>query len=144
MQLKFPYYFLPYKQPSGKIIKVKKPLIKVRLCHKHHMLNISFLALLDTGADICLCSPEIANLFNIKYKRNQKLLIRGVSSTTTGYKTSLDVYVKNNTYKCPFYIVDGLPREMPVVLGQKGFFNKNKVTFNSLQNEIIIEEVLLN
>jgi len=144
MKLKFPYYFLPYQYPSGKIIKVKKPLIKVKLCHKHEILNTSFFALLDTGADICLCSAEIANLFNIKYKKGRKLKIRGIAGNILGYKISLEVYIKNNSYKCPFYVVESLPRETPVILGQKGFFYQNKITFDILHNEITIEEILLN
>ena len=51
---------------------------------------------------------------------------------------TLTLYVGGRDYDCSFYISDKLPRETPIILGQLGFFDHHKITFDLENKEIEI------
>jgi len=54
------------------------------------------------------------------------------------YKEILTLMACGKVYDCPFYISSELPRITPIILGQEGFFNNFKITFDLKERQIII------
>lgn len=126
----------PYYIPAP---KVYKPWIQVSLSYRktHKILFAPVTALIDSGADVCFCSKEIADFLGIDKKNKQKATFTAANNTTLStYVETLTLYVGNREYDCSFYISEQLPAETPIILGQLGFFDRHKVTFD-LQNKVI-------
>lgn len=46
------------------------------------------------------------------------------------------LYACGKQFDCPFYFSDTLPESTPIILGQKGFFDRFRIVFDLLHQEI--------
>ena len=128
---KFPYFI-----PAAKIYK---PWIPVSIGYKRtYKITVApITALIDSGADVCFCSGDIANYLGVSAKgKEKKLFTTANGSFLHTFLETLTLYVGGRSYDCSFYISDELPAETPIILGQLGFFDRHKVTFD-LENKVI-------
>lgn len=131
---KYPYTVLP-----GKDGLVYKPLIKVVLgFQKTHKITPPILALIDSGADVCFCLEDIGAWLGIKFKTKRKMTTFKAADNKSfrAFKEEVILYVNQRKYLCPFFFTDVLPRETPLILGQRGFFNRFRIVFD-YQKKII-------
>jgi len=99
-------------------------------------------ALIDSGADINLINAQFGKLLGIDYKTGPKTSLKGIVNQ------SIDVYMHNidleiprlTTYKTtmPFGFIDS--STVGILLGQQGFFDHFKITFEKFNNSFYIEE----
>ncbi len=127
---RYPYFVIPAK---GKKDKVYKPIIGVILNNKqNHKVTKKLIALIDSGADVCFCADFIGAWLGIPlYKITEEVEF----TTANGGKfmakpANVNILVGGKNYECKFYFTDTLPPNIPVILGQSGFFDKFRVTFN--------------
>lgn len=128
---KYPYYI-----PDDKIYK---PWIPVNIGFKktHKTTPSTIVALIDSGADVCFCSKTIADFLGVsKRNKEEKVFTTANGSHLPTFMEKLTLYVGGRNYECTFYISDKLPAETPIILGQVGFFDHHKVTFD-LDNKAI-------
>jgi len=132
---KYPYTILP-----GKIGPVYKPLIRIVLNFKRtHKITLPIIALIDSGADVCFCSKNIGLWLGIKFKKKKLHTFTAVNKTTfKAVKESLLVHIGKKCFTCPFFFTNDLPKQTPIILGQKGFFDRFKVIFNAPNKTIEI------
>ena len=121
--------------------KVYKPWIPVSLGYKktHMIIPGAFTALIDSGSDVCFCSKEIANVLGVQETNKQKQIFTTANQTKfSTFEEAITLYIGNNHYECSFFISDKLPPETPIILGQLGFFDHHKITFDLENKEIEI------
>lgn len=130
---KYPYYI-----PSA---GVYKPWIKASLGYRktHKLIPVSIVALVDSGADVCFCREDIGIWLGIQFKRKDAATFTAANrSTFKAIKENITLYIAGRNYECPFYFTSDLPHETPIILGQLGFFDHFKVTFDLRNKEIEI------
>ncbi len=131
---KHPYILLPPEDSP-----VYKPLIYIRLGYKktHKIIPGLLSALIDSGADSCFCKKYIGEWLGIKFKKSKSFTYIAVNKTTfSALKETITLYFNDQSYECPFYFADDLPDEFPIILGQKGFFDHFKITFDLKNKEM--------
>ncbi len=132
---KYPYKVLPF--PGG---QVYKPLVPVILGFKKtHKITTPIYALIDSGADVCFCSIDIGLWLGIDF--NNKKSIYFTAADNKQFETKKEVitlHIEKKIYECPFYFSKELPPTSPVILGQIGFFDHFKVSFDLKNREIVI------
>lgn len=131
---KYPYKILP-TSPGG---QVYKPLIPVILgLKKTHKITTAIYALIDSGADVCFCSMDIGLWLGIDF--NNKKSVRFTAANNKEFETKkaiVTLHIERKKYECPFYFSKELPPTSPIILGQIGFFDRFKVSFNLKNREI--------
>ncbi len=129
----------PYIALPSKLGPVYKPLIRVRLNYlKTHKVTLPVTALIDSGADVCFCSDLIAAWLGIQLDKIRKVEEFTAANGQT-FKTkpeTIRLMIDDISYDCKLYFTDVLPRHTPIILGQIGFFDRFKITFDS-KKEII-------
>lgn len=129
---KYPYYI-----PAP---NVYKPWILVRLGFKKtHKVTQPVTTLIDSGADVCFCSKDIGTWLGVQFKNIKPVSFTAANSTTFNtYPEKITLYASGVSYECKFYFADDLPRETPIILGQLGFFDHFRITFDIKNQEIEI------
>lgn len=134
---KYPYTILPSEFGS-----VYKPLIPVYLNYKTtHKITPPILALIDSGADVCFCSKNIGIWLGINFARRRisRKFVTANNTTFTAYQEEINLYFgKEKINNCPFFFADSLPKETPLILGQLGFFDHYRISFDIKNKEIEI------
>lgn len=130
-----PYTLLPNK--SGKPIHL--PLAKVVLNYKktHKITPIPISALIDSGADVCFCNETIGTWLGIQFKKVKEGIFTAANRSTFKAKPeTITIHVYGKEYGCKFFFTDTLPQHTPIILGQVGFFDHFKITFDYSENQI--------
>lgn len=130
---KYPYYI-----PAPNIYK---PWIKVSLNYRktHRITPASIVALVDSGADVCFCAKYIGEWLGIKFNRKQtSTFTTANTSQFIAIEETVTLIVCNKIFDCRFFFANDLPKETPIILGQLGFFEKFKITFDLTNKEIEI------
>jgi len=127
LMAKYPYTVLP-----GEITPVYKPLIPVLLnCKKTHKITPPINALVDSGADVCFCAKNIGLWLGIQFKKKRPYTFTTANKTPfQAMKEEVILYTAGTRLTCPFFFTDTLPKETPVILGQQGFFENFRITFD--------------
>ena len=135
--VKFPFLALPGKK--GKVIY--KPSIPVSLVfRKTHVVTSRIYALIDTGADVCFCNKNIGVFLRVNFVNKPVEYFKAANDQKfPAQKEQIRVYLGNTQVDCPFYFTDALPRTTPIILGEKGFLNRFKVTFDYPNKAIQLE-----
>lgn len=130
---KYPYYI-----PSP---QVYKPWIPVFLGSRktHKITTARITALIDSGADVCFCLKDIGIWLGIQFKNKKEAIFTAANRTSfKALKETISLYIGNVQYECPFYFTDQLPHQTPIILGQVGFFDHFRITFDVKNKEIEI------
>lgn len=127
----------PYFIPAP---KVYKPWIKVLLNYKKtHKITSGIVALIDSGADVCFCAKYIGEWLGIRFKEKQSTTFTAANgSQFKAVAETVNLIACNKGFDCMFFFADDLPRETPIILGQLGFFENFKITFDLKNKEIEI------
>lgn len=132
---KYPYVTLPSKEGL-----VYKPWINVSLGYKKtHKITYPVAALIDSGADVCFCAKDIGIWLGIQFKKKTPFTFNAANRTTfEAFKEAVVLHTSEKTYSCSFYFTSQLPPETPIILGQLGFFDHFKISFDLKNKEIEI------
>ncbi|MBI5452791.1 hypothetical protein HY945_04990 [Candidatus Gottesmanbacteria bacterium] len=125
---KYPYLLLP--SSKGYVVK---PMIKVRLGYKktHKIIPIPIPALIDSGADVCFCSKDIGMWLGIDFRKKESKEFRAADNQNfPTYNEKVTLYACHKQYDCYFYFSDTLPKDLPIILGLRGFFDHFHVCFD--------------
>lgn len=126
----------PYYIPAQ---KVYKPWITVNVGYKrtHKITPAPITALIDSGADVCFCAMDIAQYLGVRSKNKERMSFKTANgSLLATFIETLILHVGGRNYESSFYISDQLPKETPIILGQLGFFDHHRITFD-LENKVI-------
>ena len=130
---KYPYYI---PAPNA-----YKPWIKVSLNYRktHRITPVSIVALVDSGADVCFCAKYIGEWLGIKFNKKQtSRFTTANNSRFIAIEETITLIACGKIFDCRFFFADDLPKETPIILGQLGFFEKFKITFDLKNKEIEI------
>lgn len=133
---KYNYLELPSKNDI-----VYKPYVYVRLGYKktHKVTTSLVAALVDSGSDVCFCRKDIGVWLGVNFKNKENLLFTAANKTSfQAQREKIYLYFNKRMYECPFYFLDNLPQQTPIILGQKGFFDHFKIVFDLKNKEIEI------
>ncbi len=137
-KLVFPYFEAVAKTPKGKIIKIFRPIIPVRLCWKHQLTKTLINALVDSGADRNLFPAVIGELMlGIKIEKGKKIIHSGIGGIKIeAFVHPVKIYLKGCCFTTE---VDfSYHQEIPI-LGRSGFFRHfQKVIFKEIKKELIL------
>lgn len=129
---KYPYTLLP-----SDLGPIPKPWIKVQLNYRRtHKITLPVIALIDSGADVCFCTKAIGIWLGIPFSSKHRTTFTAANRTTfKTYKETVVLYACGKRYQCPFFFTEVLPKETPIILGQLGFFDHFRITFNAVKKE---------
>jgi hypothetical protein len=133
--MKFQYKKLGKNRLGQDIIR---PIIPIKL--KNRKKEILYEVLVDSGADICIMDAEIAELIGIKLTDGKKASFSGATGKPENcYSHIVEIEVGGWPYKTEVAFADGLSKSGYGIVGQRGFFEFFKVTFDYPANEIEIK-----
>lgn len=132
-----PYTLLPSIYKGS----VRLPLARIVLNYKktHKITPVPISALIDSGADVCFCNETIGAWLGIKFSKNREGVFTTANKTTFKAKPEIvTIRAYDKIYECKFFFTDTLPKHTPIILGQIGFFDHFKISFDYQGNEIVI------
>lgn len=150
MKISHPYTRFDIDPQSKKIFPGKKyifqPRIRFRIQSPESKKKLLIEGIIDSGAEYCFLNHEIADCLDISIKNGESMQVCGVggyriayfhpvkfeflfglSKDSVKYDTSVGFFSKENGYQAP------------CLLGEYGFFNYFKVSFNLPQHSFEIE-----
>jgi len=115
-----------------------RPIIPIEITKKR--LSFPTEALLDTGADFSIFSAEIGEALGIKINSGTPHEIIGVGGAITkGFIHKIGITIPGfPMYSSWGFFSDGLNDMHPSILGQKGFFECFRVSFEYRTKHIVI------
>lgn len=119
-----------------------RPIIPVTL--KLNKVEFKYLALIDSGADFNIFHSDIAKILKIDLSKFKKSIsFGGINSNAEGkgYFTSIDVGINEKFINTPVVFSNEISNNGYGILGQQGFFNNYKVSFNYRSKEIVLEDI---
>lgn len=133
-----PYTLLPSIYKGSVRLPLAKVILNYRKTHKITPIPVS--ALIDSGADVCFCNETIGVWLGIQFKKIKEKIFTAANKSTFQAKPEIvNINTCNKSYECKFYFTDKLPQHTPIILGQIGFFDHFKITFNYQESQIIVD-----
>ena len=114
-----------------------RPIIPVTLYYKNR--EVTYLALIDSGADFSIFHSDLVDILGIDLSKLKKITFAGISKTgkpCQGSFVELSLGVGENIVKTMVVFSDDISDEGYGILGQQGFFNMFRVTFDYLKRDI--------
>ena len=115
-------------------LDILRPVIPIEI--EYNNLVTPYEVLVDSGADICIFNSQIAEVLEIDVLKGIKSQINGI----TGFPEDIYIHTIHIKLGSKHYKIDvGFIRISNTsygVLGQKGFFDKFKVSFDLKKKEI--------
>lgn len=108
-----------------------RPIIPVAL--RLNKVEFDYLALLDSGADFNVFHGGIAKILKIDLSKLRKPVVFGgikEGSEGRGYFTAIDVGINGKFSNTPVVFSNDISENGYGILGQQGFFNLYKISFN--------------
>ncbi len=125
---------------SPEVGHILRPIIPIQLQKKNVIIRQE--VLLDTGADFCLFSGEVADLLDIELKTGTRHKVMGVGGAVTkGYIHKIGISIPGfGIYNAWAFFCDKseLNEAQQGILGQLGFFEKFRVSFEYSKRKIVI------
>ena len=116
-----------------------RPVISVTLrCNK---IEFKYLALLDSGADFNIFHGDIAKILKIDLsKLKNPMKFGGIKEGAhgLGYFTAIDVGIENEFKNTPVVFSNDISQNGYGILGQQGFFNNYKISFDYTKKKYFI------
>lgn len=136
----FPY--IKRKDKTGKILY--KPLLNIFLTYPkgHRLVPYPIEALVDSGADYCLANKDIGRWLKINFKKKKTKEFLAASNTKfLGWPERMKICLSLEStleFITDVYFVENCP--VGIILGQTGFFDNFRVTFERYNNYFVIEK----
>lgn len=115
-----------------------RPMIPIQLINGYRSIMTE--ALIDTGADYCIFNCGYAEPLGIEYEKGVLYKIKGISNTIENvFFHELELKIMNyEESKCIIPIGFIRSRSVGGLLGQKGFMDKFKISFERYNNKFEI------
>lgn len=117
-----------------------RPIVPVTL--RYNNKEVSYLALIDSGADFNIFHADLAGILGINLSKLKRTKFSGISKSTKepeGCFVELDIEIGGVPNKCMILFSNDISDDGYGILGQQGFFNSFKVSFNYVKREIEIK-----
>ncbi|MBI2007282.1 MAG: retroviral-like aspartic protease [Candidatus Blackburnbacteria bacterium] len=122
---------------SRKKKKVLRPIIPVILVYDNKM--VGYEALIDSGADYNVFDAGIAEILGIQISSGYKRQIAGIGGQKIkGYIHAVILKIADKKYKTRVIFSKEIPPHSFGVLGNQGFFDHFRVTFDYRRKEIVL------
>lgn len=135
--MKFEYLEIPNRKPGKP--SARRPYIPIRIVHDNKFQDL--MCLVDSGADLCLFPAKIGELIGIDIESGKKEQIGGIAENPiVAYIHSVRLIVRGLSgvdVEAGFTESKGIRAG---ILGQVGFFDKYKITFERSRNWIDVSE----
>lgn len=139
--MKFSYYKIPVNNPATpKITSQLVPIIPIKIMYRNKV--ISYHALVDSGAEQCLMHADIGRHLGLTIEKGIRTKFRGIASKrdSVGYIHTINLLLAiNQVQKTDIIFSDELGDVGFGILGQLGFFDKFKISFDYKKGSIKIK-----
>jgi len=137
MTITFRYKIL--KRPDNS--QIKTPSIPITISGKG--ARYDFIALVDSGADISVIPKSIAELLDLNL--NGKIEeASGIGGTVPAIQSILNIEINKGhehySFELPIKVIMN-DNDFPILLGRAGFFEKFVITFNQMEEKLILKRV---
>lgn len=128
------YQYKKYgKTDKGELII--RPIIPITLHYGDR--SIRYEVLVDSGADMCVFDAEIAHLLGIDLTSGQSDTFSGVTGIkSNSYNHAIKIEVGGHIFDSVAAFAPGISRFGHGIVGQAGFFEFLKITFDHTEREI--------
>lgn len=118
-----------------------KPIIPITL--KHNKKELNYVALIDSGADCNIFHSEIAEVLDINLSALPKSSFGGINKGVRGvmHMAIIEIGIEDFTFNAPIYFSADISPDGYGIVGQQGFFNKFKISFNLHQRTIELKKL---
>lgn len=128
------------KRPDG---EVKSPSIPVTLSGK--ATKFEFVVLLDSGADISAIPKAVAELLGLDMSGNTED-IEGINGKVPAVQSTMHLELSGRSHEqysfdIPVKVIL-TEHDMPVLLGRVGFFDKFVITFDQINERVMLKRAL--
>lgn len=116
---------------------ILKPIIPIAVLNGD--IPIRYETLVDSGADFCIFDADIAEALEIDVMKGEKLEFAGIEKSNKvaeAYLHKINIVVGGHNYETIVGFSYDIAQHGHGVLGQEGFFNFFKVTFDLVKEEI--------
>ncbi len=116
-----------------------RPLIDIKL--RNGAIEIGYIALVDSGADYCIFHSDTAALLGVDLNKLKTSQFAGIGKDKTykSYMGMIDIGIQDIYYTVPVFFSADISANSYGILGQIGFFDKFKVTFNYKNKTIFLK-----
>jgi len=106
-----------------------RPLVPITI--QHGKIKLNYLALLDSGADFNIFHSDLAEILGINLSKLQTTSFGGIQAGNEGkgYYSALTLGIEGFTFNAPIVFSKEISPDGYGILGQQGFFDHFKVTF---------------
>lgn len=116
-----------------------RPVISLELVYKTK--KIKYDVLIDSGADFCLFDEGIARLLGVPLEEGIKTKTYGFTGDgQIAYIHAIGIKLGNKTYTAKAGFVENMNETGFGIVGQVGFFDRFKVTFDYSEKTIELDE----
>lgn len=129
--MKFTYREIPilFSPASKRKRFIYRPIIPVILVRDKGL--VGYEALIDSGSDYNVFDASVADILGIKVSAGFKRQIIGIGEQRLrGYEHNVTLKIAGKQYKTKVIFSKHIPPNSFGILGNEGFFNHFKVTFN--------------
>jgi len=131
--VKFKYRELNLFSPFSKKQKLQRPVIPISL--NNNSITVRYEVLIDSGADFSILPAGLAEILEINLDKSKKIYFASATGEITGGSISeLNIDLNGKIFKTKVVFAN-LPKNVGI-LGQFGFFDKFKVSFDLKKKEI--------
>jgi hypothetical protein len=125
-----------YKKYSSIVFR---PVIPIEITYKK--TSVIYEVLVDSGADYCIFSAQIGEALGINVKSGETKNIFGITGDRDSiFFHKVKLKVENLIYEVEVGFMPNMPNMGYGVIGQIGFFDKFKVTFNYKNKTIFLKK----
>jgi len=133
------YRYKAVQRPQGTI---KSPIIPITLRGSGE--SIDFTALIDSGADVSAISQEVGELLGLDLSGPQEPT-KGIVGEVPSVETKVWLTIGKDREKYPFFIPVKVllgKVNIGILLGRKGFFDKFSITFEEINEKVVLKRIL--
>ncbi len=124
-----------YKKYSQSIFK---PIIPIEI--RYQGKAIIYEVLIDSGADLCIFDAEIGDILGIDVIKGRPEKVGGITGVMqTYYVHRVTIVVEHRTFQTEVGFLPNMPKFSYGIVGQMGFFDQFKVTFNYKNKTIFLK-----
>jgi len=121
--------------------KFLRPIIPVEV--KHKKKAVKYLTLIDSGADFNIFHAGVAEILDIDYKEVKKQKLSGISGKSSfffGYPIATTLAIDNYFFDTIVFFSEEISDNGFGILGQEGFFNHFKISFDYSRKRVFIRK----
>ncbi len=115
--------------------RITRPVIPIEICHESE--RVRYEVLLDSGADCNIVPAEIGELLGIDIESGQESPVGGITGGGKSFFLHMvTLTVGGRSFEVPMGFMPDMPAFGYGVVGQHGFFDLFKVSFDHRRGEI--------